>query len=274
MHGDRVTAAIHTVNNKDVAEPEALITPFLDRFVGRVQRKENDDRLWIIPDHPLLKDSIPCRPAKGVDHEFRQGDWAVAEMRRHPLKGDRSFHAEITGFITDADDHYAPWWVTLTRHQHALKEPEPVEVTMADDNLPRTDLTHLDFVTIDSASTEDMDDALYITTGDNNQLQLTIAIADPTSYIPAGSELDAIAHKRAFTNYLRALISRCCRVTCLMTCARCIRMCAARHWCVRSPLMKMALWRMMPYSSPPGLNPKPSWLTTMSLTCWKVWLTA
>ncbi len=202
MHGDRITAAIHTVNNKDVAEPEALVTPFLDRFVGRVQRKENDDRLWIIPDHPLLKDSIPCRPAKGVDHEFRQGDWAVAEMRRHPLKGDRSFHAEITGFITDADDHYAPWWVTLTRHQHALKEPEPVDVAMADDNLPRTDLTHLDFVTIDSASTEDMDDALYITTGDNNQLQLTIAIADPTSYIPAGSKLDAIARKRAFTNYL------------------------------------------------------------------------
>ncbi|MBA5859114.1 exoribonuclease II, partial [Morganella morganii] len=41
MHGDRVTAAIHTVKNKDVAEPEALINPFLDQFVGHVQRKEN-----------------------------------------------------------------------------------------------------------------------------------------------------------------------------------------------------------------------------------------
>ncbi|MEG0278947.1 MAG: exoribonuclease II [Morganella sp. (in: enterobacteria)] len=202
MHGDRITAAIHSVNNKDVAEPETLVMPFLDRFVGRVQRKENDERLWIIPDHPLLKDSIPCRPAKDVEHTFAQGDWAVAEMRRHPLKGDRSFHAEITGFITHADDHYAPWWVTLTRHQHALKEPDPVEAKLADDDLPRTDLTHLDFVTIDSASTEDMDDALYITRGDNNQLRLTIAIADPTAYIPAGSEMDAIAHKRAFTNYL------------------------------------------------------------------------
>lgn len=99
MHGDRITAAIHSVNNKDVAEPETLVMPFLDRFVGRVQRKENDERLWIIPDHPLLKDSIPCRPAKDVEHTFAQGDWAVAEMRRHPLKGDRSFHAEITGLL-------------------------------------------------------------------------------------------------------------------------------------------------------------------------------
>ncbi|MCS6037875.1 hypothetical protein LNQ52_27805 [Klebsiella pneumoniae subsp. pneumoniae] len=37
------------------------------------------------PDHPLLKDAIPCRAARGVEHDFKQGDWAVAEMRRHPL---------------------------------------------------------------------------------------------------------------------------------------------------------------------------------------------
>ena len=68
--------------------------------------------------------------------------------------------------------------------------------------LMREDLTALEFVTIDSASTEDMDDALYVTDNGDGSLQLTIAIADPTAYVEQGSKLDDIAHVRAFTNYL------------------------------------------------------------------------
>lgn len=69
-----------------------------------------------MPDHPLLKDAIPRRAARGVEHDFVEGDWAVAEMRRHPLKGDRGFYAELTQYITFGDDHFVPWWVTLARH--------------------------------------------------------------------------------------------------------------------------------------------------------------
>lgn len=111
MHGDRIIAVIHTEKDRESAEPEELVEPFLTRFVGKVQGK--NDRLSIVPDHPLLKDAIPCRAARGVEHEFKEGDWAVAEMRRHPLKGDRTFYAELTQFITFADDHFvrggSPW---------------------------------------------------------------------------------------------------------------------------------------------------------------------
>ncbi|CDL80618.1 exoribonuclease II [Xenorhabdus szentirmaii] len=202
MHGDRVTAAIHTDKDKEIAEPETLIEPFLTRFVGRVQKKENDNRLWIIPDHPLLKDTIPCRPSNNITHAFEKGDWAVAEMRRHPLKGDRGFYAEITGYITKGDDHYAPWWVTLTRHNLEREAPAMTDCQLDDGTLERIDLTHLDFVTIDSATTEDMDDALHIAKHDDGSLKLSIAIADPTAYIKADSELDKIAYQRSFTNYL------------------------------------------------------------------------
>ncbi|KZQ47361.1 hypothetical protein A3N49_12355 [Enterobacter hormaechei subsp. steigerwaltii] len=98
MHGDRISAVIHTEKERESAEPEALIEPFLTRFVGKVHKK--DDRLSVVPDHPLLKDAIPCRAARGVEHDFVEGDWAVAEMRRHPLKGDRGFYAELTQYIT------------------------------------------------------------------------------------------------------------------------------------------------------------------------------
>ena len=122
MHGDRITAVIHSDKDRESAEPETLIEPFLSRFVGRVQKK--DDRLSIVPDHPLLKDAIQCRPARDVSHAFENGDWAVAEMRRHPLKGDRGFYAELTDFIVKADDHLAPWWVTLSRHNLEREAPD------------------------------------------------------------------------------------------------------------------------------------------------------
>lgn len=202
MHGDRIIATIHTDKDRESVEPEELVEPFLTRFVGRIQKKENDNRLSIIPDHPLLRDAIFCRPAKDVDHQFKQGDWAVAEMRRHPLKGDKAFNAEITEFITDADDHYAPWWVTLRRHQLERISPEMVDCERDDNDLERIDLTDLFFVTIDSASTEDMDDALYVERTEAGDLKLFIAIADPTSYIAKDSPLDKIAAARAYTNYL------------------------------------------------------------------------
>lgn len=200
MHGDRIVAVIHTEKERESAEPEELVEPFLSRFVGRVQKK--DDRLSIVPDHPLIKDVIPCRAERGVTHDFKDGDWAVAEMRRHPLKGDRSFYAELTQFITFGDDHFVPWWVTLARHNLEKEAPDGVSTSMLDEGLERIDLTALDFVTIDSASTEDMDDALYVTETADGKLQLTVAIADPTAWIAEGSKLDNIAKVRAFTNYL------------------------------------------------------------------------
>jgi exoribonuclease-2 len=200
MHGDRISAVIHTDKDRETAEPEELIEPFLTRFVGRVQKK--DDRLSIVPDHPLLRDAIPCRAERNVSHDFQNGDWAVAEMKRHPLKGDRGFYAELTQFITFGDDHLAPWWVTLSRHNLEREAPDGVATEMLDDGLVREDLTALNFVTIDSASTEDMDDALFVEELTDGKLQLTVAIADPTAWIAEDSKLDKIAKVRAFTNYL------------------------------------------------------------------------
>jgi exoribonuclease-2 len=200
MHGDRIIAVIHTEKDRESAEPEELVEPFLSRFVGRIQRK--DDRLSIVPDHPLIKDVIPCRAERNVTHDFKDGDWAVAEMRRHPLKGDRTFYAELTQFITFGDDHFVPWWVTLARHNLEKEAPDGVATHMLDQGLERVDLTALDFVTIDSASTEDMDDALYVEESADGKLLLTVAIADPTAWIAEGSEIDNNAKIRAFTNYL------------------------------------------------------------------------
>ena len=58
-------------------------------------------------------------------------------------------------------------------------------------------------MTIDSASTEDMDDALFAEALPlTASCSLTVAIADPTAWIAEGSKLDKAAKIRAFTNYL------------------------------------------------------------------------
>lgn len=226
MHGDRIVAVIHTEKDRESAEPEELIEPFLTRFVGKVQGK--NDRLSIVPDHPLLKDAIPCRATRGVEHEFKEGDWAVAEMRRHPLKGDRTFYAELTQFITFADDHFVPWWVTLARHNLEKEAPDGVATEMLDEGTVREDLTALNFVTIDSASTEDMDDALYAEEQADGTLQLTVAIADPTAGLQkAVSWIKRQKFARSPIIY-RGSISRCCHVNCLTISALCARTKCAR----------------------------------------------
>ncbi len=72
---------------------------------------------------------------------------------------------------------------------------------MLDEGLVREDLTALDFVTIDSASTETWMTPFAKALPDD-KLQLIVVIADRTAWIAEGSKLDKAAIIRAFTNYL------------------------------------------------------------------------
>ncbi|WP_457913890.1 exoribonuclease II [Candidatus Gillettellia adelgis] len=203
MHGDRIIATLHTDKEREFAEPHTLVEPYLSRFIGRIQKRKN--RLFITPDHMLLKYAIQCHPAHQLTHNIQTGDWAVAEMRGHPLKGDHSLHADLIQFIAYAEDSFAPWWVTLVYHNLEKEAPKMVGTHNQETRSAYEDLTRLDFITIDSATTEDMDDALFVVDNRDGSIQLTIAIADPTAYVKPGSELDNIASMRAFSNYLPGL---------------------------------------------------------------------
>ncbi|KDM91740.1 exoribonuclease II [Photobacterium galatheae] len=203
MHGDRVVAVIRTEKEREVAEPQELVEQFLTRFIGRV--KLIKDRLNVVPDHPQLKDAIKARTVKGLNPEtLKEGDWVVAHMTRHPLVGDnKTFFCEIKEKITDSEDKIAPWWVTLARHDLPNAEPAPQNNwEMLEEGLVREDLTDLPFITIDGESTKDMDDAIYTIAKDDGSFEITIAIADPTSYIQVGSDMDKEARERGFTIYL------------------------------------------------------------------------
>ncbi|MCD9531730.1 exoribonuclease II [Photobacterium carnosum] len=203
MHGDRVIAVLRTEKEREVAEPQELVEQAITRFIGRVKLIRN--RLHVIPDHPQLKEAIKARTIKGLNPEtLKEGDWVVAELTQHPLAAsNQPFFCEVNQKITDSNDKIAPWWVTLARHQLPNAEPAPQDSwTMLDEGIERQDLTDLPFITIDGESTKDMDDALYTVAKDDGSFEITIAIADPTSYIAVGDKMDDEARERGFTIYL------------------------------------------------------------------------
>lgn len=204
LHGDKVMAIIRTEKEREVAEPQELLEPSLERFIGRI--KMFKDKLNVVPDHPQLKkQSLKARTRKGLNPtDFKEDDWVVAHLVRHPLKGDNGFFVEISKKVTDADDKIAPWWVTLAKNDLPNSEPAGIdEWSLKDDaDLVREDLTDIPFVTIDGASTKDMDDALYAQKHDDGRFSLTIAIADPTAYITPHDTMDTVARERGFTIYL------------------------------------------------------------------------
>lgn len=204
MHGDKVVAFIRTENEREVAEPSELIEQSLTRFIGRVKLFKG--KLNVAPDHPQLKKlSLKAKTKKGLNEaDFQEGDWVVAHLVRHPLKGDDGFFVQISHKITDANDKIAPWWVTLAENDLPNSEPAGIDDWQLKDDadLVREDLTALPFVTIDGEPTKDMDDALYAQQLPNGDFALTIAIADPTAYITPEDEMDKVARERGFTIYL------------------------------------------------------------------------
>ena len=205
MHGDKISATIEKQGDKEQAEPEALIEPMLTRFIAKV-RFNKDKKLQVLVDHPNINQPIGAAQSKAVKEELQEGDWVVATLKTHPLRDDRFFYAQITQFICHAEDELAPWWVTLARHEQPREPVQGQDQYEIQDQETRENLTALHFVTIDSETTQDMDDALYIEpiTSNSEQIgwQLVVAIADPTAYISLNSQIEKDAKQRCFTNYL------------------------------------------------------------------------
>ncbi|MCW5197680.1 exoribonuclease II [Buchnera aphidicola] len=199
MHGDKIIAKIGFSKNREIVIPEKLIKSFLQVFIGRLQKI--NQQFFIVPNYIFLKEYIPCTFLIDQNSEFKSGDWFIAKLTKHKLNHD-SFHANLIKFIAKKEDPFISWWITLSKYNLKKKEPKvDVKNISFFDSEKRLDLTNLSFITIDNSSTKDIDDALFIKKLGNN-FKLIVAISDTTSFIHSKSKLDIIAAKRAFTNYL------------------------------------------------------------------------
>lgn len=189
---DRVRVCIRpTKDNKTIADIEKLVDSPLGEFTGRCVRKGK--AVFVEPDLPQLKRwlFIPPHARNGVN----EGDYVRCAILRHPIR-DGKPQAKVLSVIGNEDTvgienlysmvkyHLATQWSSSSRKEltEQLASCKPMETEK------RRDLTDLEFVTIDAAKTQDIDDALYAEISSDGWT-LFVAIADPTAYIEADSNL-------------------------------------------------------------------------------------
>ena len=83
-----------------------------------------------------------------------------------------------------------------------IKEAGAIQATYKSLFANRQDLTYLDTVTIDDASTTDMDDAVSVQFREDGSYQIGVHITDVSTLIPAHSTLDEEARTRGASLYL------------------------------------------------------------------------
>ncbi len=201
---DRVQVCIRPAkDNKTIADVEKLIDCPLGDFTGRCVRKGK--ALFVEPDLQQLSRwlFIPPHARNGV----QEGDYVRCAILRHPIR-DGKPQAKILSVIGSDDTPgienlysmakyrlSADWGASSRKElEKQLAECRPLEADF------RQDLTDLEFISIDAAKTQDIDDALYAQISDDGWT-LFVAIADPTSYIPPGSDLQRDVAARGTSVY-------------------------------------------------------------------------
>ena len=189
---DRVRVCIRpTRDNKTIADIEKLLDSPLGEFTGRCVRKGK--ALFVEPDLPQIRRwlFIPPHARNGV----KEGDYVRSAVLRHPIR-DGKPQAKILSVIGHDDTpgienlysmakyRLAQEWSGSSRREleKALAQCKPLETER------RRDLADLEFVSIDAAKTQDIDDALYAEISSDGWT-LFVAIADPTAYIEPDSSL-------------------------------------------------------------------------------------
>ena len=206
LPGDRVEVALLNADqDKPSAEIEKLISSDVSKLIGRyivkgkghfVDAEIGRASRWIF---------IPPNKRNGA----KEGDFLECKLLRHPFKNDGKAQAEVLSTLGNDQTPGIEEALTIRRYQLSNEWSEEVTAQVQEIEqqglealiAERTDLTSIPFVTIDSASTQDMDDALFAETTDSG-FTLKVAIADPAALIKEGTPLDLEAKKRATSTYL------------------------------------------------------------------------
>jgi exoribonuclease-2 len=202
---DRVEVELKTNDKNQLdARLEKLISSSLGEFVGRYVCKGNGH--FVEPDLPMFNRWLFIPPQDR--NKCSEGDLIQCVVTRHPFSNEGKAQVRVTNRIGKLDEPGIESRYIAAKYQLPNEwNSATQEQTNAINTAPLTreahqeDLTHLPFVTIDSETTRDMDDALYIEANDEGWLLYT-AIANPTRHIGLESPLEKAARERASTVYL------------------------------------------------------------------------
>lgn len=207
LPGDRVKIeVIDKGKGKIEAHLEKFLSSELSKFVGQYRVKGAGH--FVVPSGVKFCRWIFIPPAqrKGA----KDGDFVIAKISRHPYR-DGKAQANIVYKIGQPDEPYIEHKYTKAKYDLNYrtdsahqKQVSAIQALFSEGDFgERKDLSHLDFLTIDSVHTLDMDDALAIEKlDDTDSYRLYAAIAAPGSFIEPGSVLAKQAQSSAQTVYL------------------------------------------------------------------------
>ena len=204
LPGDIVDIEIN--QDKGVRESGTIEVVFkteLKEFYGFVV--ERGKNLFVEADSEGLSRWVFIPPKER--NKAKRGDRVRCKVLRHPFKNEGKTQGKILEVIGNAKDAAIETNYAIRKHGLPTYWPANVAdeintITSLQKTLlkERQDLSKIPFVTIDSANTSDMDDALFAEKTASGWL-LKVAIADPSVLIKEGSMLDKVAAKRSSAVY-------------------------------------------------------------------------
>ena len=203
LPGDRVRVNV-VRNAKDQLEAdfEAFLAASLTRFVGQYRIKGNAH--FVAPTDKGVNRWIFLPPQNRP--KCKEGDYVLAEIAKHPFD-DGKAAAKIISHIGAEGSNFLHHNIVIAKYglsrfwaKDAMAQAKSCESAAVPETL--RDLTHLPLVTIDSASTKDMDDALCTEAVEGGGWKLWVSIADPASFIAPGSFIAKSARYFSQTVYL------------------------------------------------------------------------
>lgn len=179
---------IEEVNNKKISKCVLLEKNFRYPFV---LEEFNDEES--IPYH--VGDFIEGEIFS--DTEFKRGEELSFQLR---------FKSRL-GNIEDSkiESLLAFKWMNIKKHEvnnDLLKSD--IENALSKENIEdknRVDLTNFNFISVDSAESKDLDDAIFVMKEKNNRLKVYIAISDVSYFIEQNSVIDELASYKNQTYY-------------------------------------------------------------------------
>jgi exoribonuclease-2 len=188
LPGDRIKVNV-VKNDKDQleAELEKLLEVGTGQFVGRYKIKGNNHFVqadeqgarWLFIPPPLRK-------------KCQENDWVLAELNKHPYDDGKASVKIVARLGADNDDfiHHNITIAQFGLHRLWSRDAttQAEEIRKKIDIASHKDFSEIPFVTIDSASTRDMDDAIFVRR-QNDGWELYVAIADPGHFVAPGTPI-------------------------------------------------------------------------------------
>lgn len=208
MNGDIVFANITKIKGDNLAE--GTIHKIVERKTSQVVGTYMEDLIGdpiVIPDDKRTFGQVEIDLASGLKPV--DGHKVIVELTEYP-EGRHRARGIVKMIIGHRNDPGVDILSIIHKHGIPIAFPDevmeeankvPAEISQSDIGA-RRDLRDQVIITIDGADAKDLDDAVTVTQLPNGNHKLGVHIADVSSYVTEGSELDREAAERGTSVYL------------------------------------------------------------------------